>query len=207
MGSLTSLTRTADQTLFSRFWNASTSSFYWNRIALFLGAERHTTLEENALIFAAVNVAMADAAIACWEAKYFYVTWRPVTAIRLADTDGNPATSGDASWTPLLITPPFPEYPSGHSTVSAAAATVLAHYFGSDSSFMVDSDSDMMTGVVRSFPNIPAALAEIVDARVFGGIHFRTACDDGQATGTAVAEYVLQHAFRRGGGDEGEDED
>jgi PAP2 superfamily len=122
-----------------------------------------------------------------------------VTAIRLADTDGNP------SWTPLLITPPFPEYPSGHSTVSAAAATVMAHYFGSDSSFMVDSD--VMTGVVRSVPNIPAALAEIVDARVFGGIHFRTACDDGQATGTAVAEYVLQHAFRRADGDEGEDED
>jgi membrane-associated phospholipid phosphatase len=195
MGSLTSLTRTADQTLFSQFWNVSTASFYWNRIALFLlGKEHHTTLEENALILAAVDVAMADAAIACWEAKYHYVTWRPVTAIPLADTDGNPATSADPSWTPLLITPAFPEYPSGHSTVSAAAATVLAHYFGSNSSFMVDSD--VMTGVVRSFPNFSAALTEIVNARVFGGIHFRTACDDGQATGTAVAEYVLHHAFK-----------
>jgi membrane-associated phospholipid phosphatase len=206
MGSLTSLTRTADQTLFSQFWNASTASFYWNRIALFLlGKEHHTTLEENALIFAAMDVAMADAAIACWEAKYHYVAWRPVTAIPLADTDGNPATIADPSWVPLLIAPPHPEYPSGHSTLSAAAATVLAHYFGSNSSFMVDSD--VMTGVVRSFPNIPAALAEIVNARVFGGIHFRTACDDGQATGTAVAAYVLQHAFRRAEGDEGEDED
>jgi membrane-associated phospholipid phosphatase len=206
MGSLTSLTRTADQTLFSQFWNVSTASFYWNRIALFLlGKEHHTTLEENALILAAVDVAMADAAIACWEAKYHYVAWRPVTAIPLADTDGNPATNADPSWTPLLITPPFPEYPSGHSTVSGAAATVLAHYFGRNSSFMVDSD--VMTGVVRSFPNFAAALAEIVNARVYGGIHFRTACNDGQATGTAVGEYVLQHAFRRADGDERDDED
>jgi membrane-associated phospholipid phosphatase len=206
MGSLTSLTRTADQTLFSQFWNVSTASFYWNRIALFLlGKEHHTTLEENALILAAVDVAMADAAIACWEAKYHYVAWRPVTAIPLADTDGNPATSADPSWTPLLITPPFPEYPSGHSTVSAAAATVLAHYFGRNSSFMVDSD--VMTGVVRSFPNFSAALVEIVNARVYGGIHFRTACNDGQATGTAVGEYILQHAFRRADGDERDDED
>jgi membrane-associated phospholipid phosphatase len=97
-----------------------------------------------------------------------------VTAIPLADTDGNPATIADPSWVPLLITPPHPEYPSGHSTISAAGATVLAHYFGRNSSFMVDSD--VMTGVVRSFPNFSAALAEVVDARVFGGIHFRTAC-------------------------------
>lgn len=206
MGSLTSSTRTADETLFSQFWNASTAVFYWNRIALFLlGKEHHTTLEENALIFAAVNVAMADAAIACWEAKYYYVAWRPVTAIPLADTDGNPATIADPTWVPLLITPPHPEYPSGHSTVSAAGATVLAHYFGRNSSFMVDSD--VMTGVVRSFPNFAAALAEIVNARVYGGIHFRTACNDGQATGTAVGEYVLQHAFRRADGDERDDED
>jgi PAP2 superfamily len=205
MGSMTNSTRTDDQTLFSRFWNASTAAFYWNRIALFLGAERHTTLEENALILAAVDVAMADAAIACWEAKDYYVAWRPVTAIPLADTDGNPATVADPSWVPLLITPSHPEYPSGHSTVSSAAATVLAHYFGRDSSFTVDSD--VMTDVVRSFPNFSAALAEIVDARVFGGIHFRTACDDGQATGTAVAEYVLHHAFRRAEREEREDED
>jgi membrane-associated phospholipid phosphatase len=206
MGSLTSLTRTADQTLFSQFWNASGAVFYWNRIALFLlGKEHHTTPEENALIFAAVNVAMADAAIACWEAKYYYVAWRPVTAIRLADTDGNPATIADPSWTPLLITPAHPEYPSGHSTISAAAATVLAHYFGKNSSFMVDSD--VMTGVVRSFPNFSAALAEIVNARVFAGIHSRTACDDGQATGTAVGVYVLKHAFLRADRDEDDDED
>jgi len=194
-GSLSSSLRTADQTLFSKFWNASTASFYWNRIALYLGAERHMTLLENALVLAAVNVAMADAVIAAWEAKYHYVFWRPVTAIPLADSDGNPATTSDPGWTPLLITPAHPEYPSGHSTFSAAGATVLARYFGKNSSFVVDSD--VMLGVVRSFPNFASALDEVANARVYGGIHFRTACEDGQATGTAVAKFVLKNAFPR----------
>jgi membrane-associated phospholipid phosphatase len=153
------------------------------------------TLLQNALLLAALNVAMADAGIACWDAKYHYVYWRPVTAISLADSDGNPATISDPNWMPLLITPAHPEYPSGHSTFSAAGATVLAHYFGKNSSFTVDSD--VMLGVVRSFPNFAAALAEISNARVYGGIHFRTACEDGQATGTAVAKYVLKNAFQR----------
>ena len=207
-GSISSPLRTADQTLFSKFWAASTTSYSWNRVALYLGAERHMTLLQNALVLAALNVAMADAGIACWEAKYHYVFWRPITAIPLADSDGNPATISDPNWTPLLITPAHPEYPSGHSTTSAAGATVLAHYFGKNSSFTVDSD--VMLGVVRSFPNFAAALAEINNARVYGGIHFRTAVDDGQAIGTAVARFVLKNALQRvdgNGGDDREDED
>jgi membrane-associated phospholipid phosphatase len=181
----------------SQFWNSSTTSYYWDRIALYLGAERHTTLEENALILAAVNVAMADANIAALDAKYLYVAWRPVTAIALADTDGNPATIADPAWVPLLFTPPHPEYPSNHSAVSSAAATVLARYFGKNSSFAVDSD--VMTGVVRSFSSFPAALAEIVNARVAGGIHFRTSCMDAEVMGTSIANYVLRTAFRPAG--------
>jgi membrane-associated phospholipid phosphatase len=202
-GSVSSPFRTADQTFYSQFWNASTTNYSWNRIALYLGAERHMTLLQNAL-----DVAMADAALACWDAKYHYVFWRPVTAIPLADADGNLATIADPNWTPLLITPAHPEYPSGHSTTSAAGATVLAHYFGKNSSFIVDSDVTL--GVVRSFPNFAAALAEINNARVYGGIHVRTAVEDGQVTGTAVAGYVLDNAFRRVDGhdrDRWEDED
>jgi membrane-associated phospholipid phosphatase len=202
-GSVSSRLRTADQTLFSQFWNSSTTVYSWNRVALYLGAERHMTLLQNALVLGALDVAMADAAIACWEAKYHYVFWRPVTAIPLADSDGNPATISDPNWTPLLITPAHPEYPSGHSTTSAAGATVLAHYFGKNSSFTVDSD--VMLGVVRSFPNFAAALAEVNNARVYGGIHFRTACEDGQVTGTAVANFVLKNAFQRVDGNERED--
>jgi hypothetical protein len=154
-------------------------------------------------VLGALNVAMADAGIACRDAKYHYVFWRPVTAIPLADMDGNLATTADPNWTPLLITPAFPEYPSGHSTLTAAGIAVLAHFFGKNSSFIVASN--VMVSVVRSFPNFAAAQAEVNNARVFGGIHFRTACDDGQATGTAVAKYVLKNAFQRVDGHERDD--
>jgi membrane-associated phospholipid phosphatase len=98
---------------------------------------------------ALLDIAMADAAIACWEAKYHYVFWRPVTAIPLADTDGNPATISDPSWMPLFATPAHPEYPSGHSTVSGAAAGVLASFYGGRKHLTVDND--LMNGVTRSF--------------------------------------------------------
>ena len=184
MGSATSTTRSADQTLLARFWNASTASYYWNNVAVNLGAERHFTLSDNAHLLALVTLSMGDAVIACWEAKYHYVFWRPVTAIR--------ATT-DSTWTPLLITPAFPEYPSGHSTVSGAAAAVLTDTFGENNAFQVSSD--VMMGVVRSFTSFTNATDEVKDARVFGGIHFRTACNDGDATGRAVGNYVLQHAL------------
>jgi hypothetical protein len=194
MGSIASSLRTADQTLASQFWAASTASYYWDTIAISLGAARHTTLSENARLLALLSVAMADAAIACWDAKYSFVFWRPVTAIPLADTDGNPDTIADPVWTPLLVTPNHPEYPSGHSTVSGAAATVLADYFGQSTSFSVDSD--VMAGVVRSFPNFAAALSEIKDARIFAGIHYRSACDDGQNIGIAAAQFVMSNSFQ-----------
>ncbi|HMA28833.1 MAG TPA: vanadium-dependent haloperoxidase, partial [Thermoanaerobaculia bacterium] len=145
MGSLSSSLRSADQTLVARFWNSTTPVWLWDRAALGLGRQNEFTLSENSRLLALLNLAMADAAIACWEAKYHYVTWRPVTAIPLADTDGNSATVSDPGWSPLLVTPAFPEYPSGHSTVSGAAAGVLAAVFGSGADFTVDSD--FMPGV------------------------------------------------------------
>jgi membrane-associated phospholipid phosphatase len=192
MGSATSTTRTADQTLLAEFWNASNPSYFWNAVAINLGAERHTTMSENARLLALVNLALLDARIACWDAKKAYVFWRPITAITLGDSDGNPATIGDPAWTPLLATPDHPDYPSGHSCVSGAALTVLAHFFGEHTSFTVDSD--VMTGVTRSFSSFSAASSEVNDARVFGGIHFGTAVNDGRATGETVAKYFLEHA-------------
>ena len=191
MGKDSSTLRSADQTLAAKFWNSSTVTYLWNRVAVSLsGAERHrhATLSEKARLLALLNISLADAAIACWEAKYTYVFWRPVTAIQLAATDP------DATWTPLLITPNHPEYPSGHSTASSAAAAVLAAYFGEEASFSVDSDG--MVGVIRSFTSLAEALDEIKDARIFSGIHFRSACDDGQATGQKVAGYILNNSLR-----------
>ena len=204
MGSISSSLRSADQTLAARFWNSTTVAFLWDQVAVELGHRRHFTLSENSRLLALLNLAMADAAIACWDGKYHYIFWRPVTATSLADTDGNPATDADPGWTPLLVTPAFPEYPSGHATVSGAAAGVLAAFFGSGADFTVTSD--FMPGVVRSFGNFASALDEVADARIFGGIHYRSACHDGQSTGNQVADYVLDHALRRvHGGDDGRD--
>ena len=195
MGSIASPLRTADQTLASQFWNSTTASYFWNTVAVTLAAQRHYSVLQNARVLAFLGIAMADAAIACWEAKYYYLFWRPVTAIPLGATDGNPATRDDANWLPLLVTPAHPEYPSGHSTVSGAAGVVLTWYFGKDASF--DVISDTMPGVIRSFNGFDAALEEVKNARIFAGIHFRSACNDGQATGIAVADYVMEHVLGR----------
>ncbi len=212
MGRLTSPTRTADQTVYSFFWNSTTPIYLWDRVAISLleregrWADEHQGghgLVRNARLLALLNLAMADAAIACWEAKYHYVFWRPITAIALADTDGNPATDPDPSWLPLFATPAFPEYPSGHSTVSGAAATVLARFFGQRTRFWMDSD--LLLGVVRFFPSFSAALDEVRNARVFAGIHFRSACVDGQAVGAAVGNYVVAQALLPLDGDDDRD--
>lgn len=195
MGSLSSALRTPDQTLFARFWQSDHVTYFWNTVAVMLGAQNHYTLSDNAHLLGMLNIAMADAGIACWDGKYHYVFWRPITAIQFADTDGNPATHSDPSWTPLLTTPNFPEYPSAHSTTSGAAATVLAHFFGENTSFSMSSTS--MPGVVRSFTSFSAALQEIKDARVFGGIHFRTACNDAGVCGQQVANYALRNVMVR----------
>jgi hypothetical protein len=194
IGSLTSSTRTAFQTEVAKFWNGNTPLF-WNRIALTMAARRDTTLLENARLFALLNVAMADAAIACWDAKYHYVFWRPITAIQLADTDGNPLTDVDPSWTPLLVTPNFPEYPSGHATVSPAGAVVLQALFRDSGPFTLDSD--VLPGVLHSFTSFAAAADEAFLARIYGGIHFRTSCQDGHDLGIAVGSYAMANAALR----------
>jgi hypothetical protein len=187
MGSASSPARTDDQTQFSIFWNGNTPVF-WNRTALQVAERNDYSLLEKAHLMALLDIAMADAGIACWEAKYTYVFWRPITAIALADTDGNDATAPDPAWTPLLITPNFPEYPSGHSTVSGAAAGVLTAFFGDATEFSVTSE--LLPGVTRYYSSFSGAVDEIRDARVFAGIHFRSACTDGQAAGQLVHQQA-----------------
>jgi hypothetical protein len=189
VGSLNSVTRTAEQTLIAQFWPATSSPP--NRVAVALGQQRHTTLSENARILALVNVAIADAGIAIWRAKHDYMFWRPITAIRLADTDGNPATIQDGTWVPFLATPPYPDYPSGLCGLNAAGFAVLADYFGENSHFVLTSDS---LGVTRSYGSFSAAASESVDARIFSGIHFRFADEDAVEFGIKIAQYVLNNA-------------
>jgi hypothetical protein len=194
MGRIDSATRTADQTLFSVFWNGNTAGF-WNRTALQMAERYDLSLLEKARLLALMNVAEADAILCCWEAKYTHVFWRPITAIALADSDGNAATTGDPTWIPLLITPNHPEYPSGHSSASGASSAVLVAFFGDNNEFSVTSE--LTPGVTRYYSSFSNAELEVRDARVFGGIHFRSACIDGQALGHQVASYVLENALQR----------
>lgn len=193
MGSSTNSGRTADQTLFSNFWQAGNPPDYWDPVVTSLAAQHHFSMSQTARLLALVNLGMADAIIGCWDAKYTYSSWRPITAIQLGDTDGNDATTPSPDWTPLIVTPPFPEYPSAHSCVSGAAGHILSQTFGEETSFSVVSNA--MAGVTRKFSSFSAALEEVKNARVFGGIHFRTACVDGTALGIAVADYIAARAL------------
>lgn len=198
LGAVDSHLRTPEQTEIAWFWadnpGTETPPGHWNAVAREL-LERHPrSLVESARVFALLNLALADAAIAIWEAKYAYNWWRPVTAIRNADTDGNVETVADPGWTPLVSTPPFPEHVSGHSGFSAAAAEVLAAVHGGDA-FEFSLRSDGLFGVRRSYARFSQAAAEAGMSRIYGGIHFMSANVEGQACGRAVARYVMSQAL------------
>lgn len=193
LGEATSATRTADQTESARFW-AGTALTFWNRAAAAAANARHNTLSENARLFALLNVAIADALISCWDAKVYFNFWRPITAIRLANTDGNNATDVQATWTPLITTPPYPEYDSGHQSVSGSSQAILTAVFGS---MPVAGTSEGLAGVVRSFPSFAAAADDAFMARIYSGIHFRTAMRDTRSRAERIAAYVLEHVAVR----------
>jgi VCBS repeat-containing protein len=192
LGSATSATRTAEQTQIARFWADGAGSYtppgHWNQIAAEIAAQQGYELGAAARILAMLNITLADSSIAAWDTKYAEGFWRPVTAIRLADTDGNAATAADAAWQPLLLTPPHPEYVSGHSTYSAAAATILTEIFG-EMSFSTTSIG--LPGVTRSFDSFLDAAQEAGRSRIYGGIHFEFSNQDGQGLGTDIATWVL----------------
>jgi hypothetical protein len=184
--------RSPDQDVLSVFWTANTP-LNWNRVASQLLAADGSSMLERARVLALVNVAMADAAIGCWDAKYRYVYWRPITAIPAAD-DGNPDTVSDPTFTSWIVTPNHPDYTSGHSCVSSAASGVLAARYGDNTTITFNSEALMNGNPIpdRSFNSFTEVLEEIFIARIYGGIHFRTACDEGAAIGRKVAAYVLE---------------
>ena len=194
LGAAVGSVRSAEQTEIARFWadgaGTETPPGHWNHIASDLASRTGNTLEENARLFALMNIAMADAAICAWDAKYIYNFWRPVTAIRAGDTDGNPETMPDATWSSFIATPPFPDYVSGHSTFSAAAAAVLASFYGSDH-ITFDTVSDALPGVVRQFHKFSDAAAEAASSRIYGGIHFRSANEDGLRGGRQIGHWTV----------------
>jgi membrane-associated phospholipid phosphatase len=199
VGAANSTTRTAEQTQIARFWYGAAGTFtaggYWDQIAQEVAVAHGNSLVQNARLFALVNLAQADAMIAVWDAKYTYNFWRPVTAIRAADTDGNPATAADPAWTSFLVTPAHPSYISGHSGQSGAAAAALAAFFGTDAiPFSLGTDS--LPGVTRSFASFSAAAQEMSDSRVYAGIHWRFDVQAGQTLGYEVGNYIFRHFLR-----------
>lgn len=191
--------RNPEQDSIAWFWadgaGTETPAGHWNQIAREVAVMFGNTLEQNARLFALLNVAMADAAICAWDAKYAFNFWRPITAIRNGDIDGNPATLPDPAWTPLIPTPPFPEYVSGHSTFSGAAAEVLRFFYGRDTvSFSIGSD--LLPGVTRQFFSFSEAAAEAALSRLYGGIHFRSAIQDGLTAGLQIGEWTVTQTMQ-----------
>jgi membrane-associated phospholipid phosphatase len=192
-GSATSTTRRPEQTNLARFW-VSTAPQIWNQAAQQLSVSHGVGVWKAARLFALLNAAGADAFIASWDAKFTYNQWRPVTAIRAADTDGNRRTAADPAWTPLLLTPPFPDYPAGHTTYAGAAETILSSVLGTQpGAFTLRSATT--PGVELTYTSFAAVAADVVNARVWGGIHWRTSSETGRTLGRRIADYGLAHTL------------
>jgi hypothetical protein len=190
-------TRTPDQGALAPFWEGN-ASVHWNQAANQIARANRLSLSESNRLLAVLNVAMADTAFTIWSAKRHYgaisseVTWRPTTAITLADTDGNPETELDASWQPSVPTPSHPEYPAGHPAQNGAAATILLSHFDDVQTFT------LTTGVTsRAYTSITAARSDGNNARVWGGMHYPSTVAISDATGEAVALYIDGYAAQR----------
>jgi hypothetical protein len=188
LGAAVGSTRTEEQTEIALFWadgaGTETPPGHWNSIAQTIAGARGNSLEENARLFALLNIAMADAAICAWDPKYTFAFWRPVTAIAFAEPDLN--------WMSFIVTPPFPDYVSGHSTFSGAAATVLPLFYGTED-LPFTTGSDFLPGVYRSFATCFDAAEEAAVSRIYGGIHFRSASEDGLQAGISIGEWTATH--------------
>ncbi len=191
-GSRNSSTRTADQTAYAKFWYEF-SEAGWNRVARTVAINKKLNLLETARLFALVDIALADAYTAGWDSKAHYNFWRPYTAIHFAAADGNDQTTADEQWLPCENTPPVQDYPSTHSALGNAAATVLARLLGDHTNFTMSSPTAFPAGSTRSFSSFSQAAKENADSRVRAGIHFRFACEAGLELGHNVGDWIVNN--------------
>jgi hypothetical protein len=191
-GVATGSLRTPEQTEIGRFYTEHAVAQY-NRAFRRYVIENDLNVQQTARFFAMANTAILDSQIACWDAKFHYNFWRPVTAIRAGDTDGNPATDPDPAWIGLAVTPAHPEYPAAHGCWTSAAATILEDFNGTKVvDFVLDST---VTGTTHVFENTDDLRAEIINARVYGGMHYRNSVEVGARMGEQVADWVA-YRFR-----------
>ena len=195
LGRFDSATRTPAQTMQALFWTDHDIR-QWNDALLRFVNNRGLDLVQAARLLAMVHVSGGDAMIAGFEAKYYYLSWRPYRAIQRANEDGNPDTQPDATWAPLRTTPNHPEYPAAHAFHSSAVATALKEFFRTERvPFYVDS---RVTGATprRDYAHFHDAVKDVVRARVLAGFHFRNSCQEGEHLGRAVGRYVADHYFQ-----------
>jgi len=194
-GALNGSTRTGDETATALFWSTPVGPVVQYNMAMQTEtAERGLDIGETARAFALLDTSISDANISCWQAKWSYAYWRPVTAIRTAD-DGNAATQPDAAWMSLVTTPPYPDYTSGHACVTGSASGVFGHLFGA-STIDIDVPSTVQGRPDRHFATSTALDTETMNARIWLGLHFRRAMTDGNRLGHAVSEHAIAHYFR-----------
>lgn len=189
IGAANSTTRTAAQSETARFW-VSTAPQLWNQVAQQLTVARGMNAAKAVHTYMLLNLAGADAMIAAWDAKYTYSQWRPVTAIRSALDDGSPLTVQDPNWSPFIVTPRFPDYVAGHATFGGAAEQVLTGLFGEDPG-LLSITSPTAGGVTHTYRNFHEIAEEVGNARVWGGIHWRTSVVVGRAVGQQVGAVAL----------------
>jgi hypothetical protein len=198
LGRVDSATRTPEQTHIALFWQGAPPPAAWNAVARNLVDQYAIDVADSALLFAMLNLSASDAAINCWNDKYYWDFWRPWSAIQRADEDGNPETEPDLLWKSLL-TAPYPEHPSGHLSLDGAHLRVLQMFFGTDE-IGFDVTSSVFPTEPRHFDRVSDALGEIIEARIWAGLHFRTADIQGELLGRKVADYMAQHYFQPVGG-------
>jgi hypothetical protein len=194
LGSANSIERTAEETEIARFYTESPTTFFSHNLREF-AATKNLGIAGNARLFAQVFVTAADSMIACWDSKYYFNFWRPITAITTELDDGNAATTRDGAWTPLAGTPPHPEYPAGHGCVSTGYAEALRYFFGT-SHVKVTMTSSVANSVPHVFNNTNQMIDEIIMARVFGGMHFPTSVEHGSIIGKKVGRLVASNHFK-----------
>ena len=204
LGAIDSVTRTPEETEIGRFYTEHTGAQY-NRILRNFAAEQNFSLPDEARFMAQMYVSVGDAVIAVWDSKFYYGRVRPVTIIRAGDTDGNAATDPDPNWTPLAVTPNHPEYPAAHGSVTSALAEALRQFFGTKD--VTITLSSTVTGTSRTFYRTDDLVKEIIVARIYGGMHFRTSVVRGKVMGEKVAKWVAKHQFRPREENEGDNQD
>jgi len=196
LGAFNSTVRTSEQTDIGYFW-ADSGPLLWQNSLRYISTTYLDNVGDSARMFALAETALADAQIACWDSKYFYNFWRPITAISLGDQDGNPDTTANPNWQPLINTPNFPEYPSGHATISGATSHALALFFGTDQlAFQMTTTNPKAQQKTRTFARLSDAEQQVIDARVYVGIHYRNSDQVARALGLRVADWVFKNYFR-----------